>query len=741
MIGECGLSKKKLIEKRLPLHELSSSAMTDKAHKGHPGNLHLWWNRSPIISSSALLFAALSDEDDTDAESLITQIAADDKQAFQTAKKSISSLKKTKIADPFSGFGGLTIAAELIGTPVVSGDLNSVAALLTKAAAEIPTVFADQAAAHPEGQGTHGSGSTGLAEDVEYYGKRLGEEAREVLRSLYPQHENEECFSWVWVRSTECANPACKCEMPLSSSYILSQKKDKEYWAEPVQVKGKTVFNINQGVCPKDKESNKVGSMGAKFACPFCGEVITDEYVKKQGLAGKLGNILMAVAIDRKDGRDFYSPSEEQLKAAAVMRPDNLPAGELQNNTRWFSTPAFGMKEYKDLYTSRQLQMLCTLSDLIKKYRGIISDDATEAGMADDKATLDKGGKGAIAYGQAVSVYLTIALGRMANYHSTICTWDVRKGNLRAAFTRQAIPMTWTYAEGNPFSGITGNYDSCLKSVVESIRNLPCYGTVSVKQEDGTKTEFPKKSILFTELPYLDNVGYADLSDYFYIWLRRCLSDVYPELFEKIVTSKEELSSIPEHYGNDVVKAKTAYAEGIKRLFDNFKGNASEDYPSMVFFEYSRSDENAIIQGTEEESTWEMFLGSIIDSGFEITRVWPVRTEKANERFESVRVLVVFRPREENIKNTRRAWVNILRKEFPERLDEDYSSGIDEEDKDIVAMGQGLAIYTRYQRILNADGSDMNVHDALQLIHQEMEDYKRAHSQEQQSEENKTKEE
>ena len=735
------MSKKKLIEKRLPLHELSASAMMDKAHKGHPGNLHLWWNRSPITSSSALLFAAISDEDDTDAESLITQIATDDKQALQNAKKRINGLKNAKIADPFSGFGGLTIAAEQIGAPVVSADLNSVAVLLTKAAAEIPAVFADQAAVHHEGQGTLGSGSIGLAEDVEYYGKKLGEEAREMLRALYPQHENEECFSWVWVRSTECANPACKCEMPLSSSYILSQKKDKEYWAEPLQIKGKTLFNVNQGICPKDKETNKVGSMGAKFVCPFCGEVITDEYVKKQGSVGKIGNMLMAVAVDRKDGREFYSPSEEQLKAAVVLKPDDLPAGELPNNTRWFSTPSFGMKEYKDLYTSRQLQMLCTLSDLIKRYQAIVSSDAIEAGMVDDKVALDKGGKGAFAYGQAVSVYLAITLGRMANYHSTICTWDVRKGNLRAAFTRQAIPMTWTYAEGNPFSSITGNYDSCLKSVAESIRNLPCDGTVSVKQEDGTKTVFHKKSVLFTELPYLDNVGYADLSDYFYIWLRRCLSDVYPELFEKIVTSKEELSSIPEHYGNDVAKAKKVYAEGIKQLFDNFKDNASGDYPSMVFFEYSRSDENAIIQGSEEESTWEMFLGSIIDSEFEITRIWPVRTEKANGRFESVRVLVVFRPREENTKNTRRAWVNILRKELPERLDEDYSLGIDEEDKDIVAMGQGLAIYTRYQRILNADGSDMNVHDALQLIHQEMEDYKRAHSQEQQSEENKTKEE
>ena len=729
MEGCNGLTKRKLIEKRLPLNRLSASAMADKVHKGHPGNLHLWWNRSPIASSTALILAAIADEDDAEAEKLITKISEYDKQAIVTAKKFSENAKKAGItvADPFSGFGGLTIAAEQIGIPTESGDLNSVAALLTKAAAEIPAVFADKPPIHPDGQSEIGLGANGLAYDVAYYGEQMGIEAKEMLQYLYPKYENEDCFSWIWVRSTECANPACKCEMPLSSSYVLSQKKDKEYWAEPVLVDGKTVFKINKGACPKEKTTNKVGSKGAKFSCPFCGEIVTDEYLKKQGINGNLRSLLMAIAVDREDVRDFYRASDEQQTAAFTSKPEDLPSGELPNNTRWFSTPGFGMKEYKDLYTSRQLHMLCSLSSLIKKYQLNITSDAVAAGMTDDDAPLNKGGRGAFAYGQAVSVYLALVLGRMTNYHSSICTWDNRNGNIRATFTRQAIPMTWTYAEGNPFSGITGNYDSCLRAVTKSIRNLPTEGSVAARQADGTKISFSPNSVLFTELPYLDNVGYADLSDYFYIWLRRCLMDVYPELFEKIVTSKEELSSIPEHYDDDVSKAKEAYAEGIKRLFTNFSEGASKDYPSMVFFEYSKSDEAAIIQGTEDESTWEMFLGSIIHAGFMVTRVWPIRTEKVNERFESVRVLVVFRSREDALQSTRRAWINVLRKELPERLEEDFSTGIDEEDKDIVAMGQGLEIFTRYQRILNADGSNMSVHDALQLIIQETEDYRKAH--------------
>lgn len=727
------MPKKKLIENWIPLKELSASAMRDKARKGHPGNLHLWWNRSPIDSSTAVLFSALVDEDDTEASELITEIANNHSGAVQSAREYVKSkyLDEGSLvtADPFSGFGGLVIAGKNIGVPVDASDLNSLATLLTKAVAEIPIRFANISAVHPGSQKEFSSGSRGLAGDVSHYGKKIGEEAREILKFLYPEENGKEVFSWIWVRTTECANPACKARMPLGSGFVLSQKKGKEYWAEPILAEGKTTFRIHRGICPKEKMTNKIGVIGAKFVCPFCGEKVTEAYVKEQGVKGNVRNLLMAVAVSGEDGRDFYAPSDRQIRAADVDAPDELPVGKLPDNTRWFSTPAFGMLEYKDLYTSRQLKMLCELSNLIQKYRDVVVSDARKAGMDDDQIGLEDGGKGALAYGQAVSVYLALVLGRMTNYHSTICTWDNRKGNIRASFTRQAIPMTWTFAEGNPFSDATGNYESCLKNVVESIRNLSCGGTVLVTQADGIRRDYSPNSILFTELPYLDNVGYADLSDYFYIWLRKCLLDVYPKLFEKIVTSKEELSSIPEHYGGDARRGRTAYFDGVRKFFLNFAAYASDDYPSMAFYEYSKSDEAMIKNnGNMEKSAWEILLQSIIDAGFQITRVWPIRTEKANDRFESVRVLVVFRKRKaEAQKTTRRMWTNNLRRELPELLDRDYAHGVADEDKWILAMGLGLSVFTRYEYVLNADGGKMHVHDALQLIEQETADYKRAH--------------
>ena len=504
----CDLPKKKLIEKNLPLRELSNSAIKDKVHKGHPGNLHLWWNRSPIASSSAILLANIFDEDDKKAEELLINIAGNDFEAIQIAKNHVKKLgnKIPVVVDPFSGFGGLAIAGENIGFPVIAGDLNALATILTKAATEIPARFEGVSAVHPGSQGEIGFGVKGLAADVEFYGKLIEKDAKKILSPIYPKETEKETFSWVWVRSTECANPACKCEMPLSSSFVLSQKKDREYWAEPVLDGGKTIFKIHRGICPKEKATNKVGSMGAKFSCPFCEEVVTDEYVKKQGMQGKLGNLLMAVSVDGKDGRDFYVPTSEQIRAANVSKPEELPEGELPNNTRWFSPPGFGMKEYKELYTARQLRMLCELSDLIRKYRSVIISDAKNMGMDDEGIALEDGGEGALAYGQAISVYLALVLGKLTNYHSTICTWDNRKGNLRATFTRQAIPMTWTYVEANPFSNITGNFDSCLMSVVEAIQNLPCVGNVKVQQADGITMQYPTDCILFTELPYLENV-------------------------------------------------------------------------------------------------------------------------------------------------------------------------------------------------------------------------------------------
>lgn len=690
------------IDGALALRLINQSAMSKRAKKEHPGNMHLWWNRSPIDSSKDILISALTpDQETTFVDRNIT------------------------IVDPFSGFGGLALAAAETGCSVIAGDLNSVATVLTKAAAEIPARFADKPAVSEDAKLRVYTGAEGLAEDIRCYGATIREELMDRLESMYPyvleqDLVDKKVYAWIWTRTVICPNPACGCKIPMANSFVLSKQKNREFYVQP-QVDGKEVsFRVMKGVSSSSLYGNKIGSSGAKFRCPLCGEITTDEYVKDMGRKNKLGLQMMAVGFEGSDGREYYSPTDEQLKAATVTIPSELPLGELPNNTRWFSPPLFGLKNYTDLFTPRQLALLTTLCDLVSKIKESVYTDAVKAGFLDDGLSLDQGGAGALAYSEAVSVYLALVVGKLSNFQSEICTWDNRNGNIRAAFTRQAIPMTWVFAEGNPFSSVTGNYDTMLQDVVRSVRKLSCKASAKVIQGDGTRFEFPQNSILFTELPYYDNVGYADLSDYFYIWLRLCLKDVFPVLFEKVVTSKEELTSIPEHYGGDRKVAKAAYEEGIRKLCNNFAKGSSEEYPSLIFFEFGKADELAMSSESNEEqdlSAWENLLDALIQAGFHITAVFPVRSEKPNVHYETVRVCIVFRKRREDApQTTRRGFVNGLKKDLPRLLEERFQSEMDDWDRPITGMGCGISFFSRYKKVINADGTNMNIHDALKVI-------------------------
>lgn len=719
---------KKIIETVLPLRALSQSAISDKARKGHPGNIHLWWNRSPIDSSAALIRAAVTDVNDEEIGFEVKQL---ENMAAGEMVPQVEINHSPIVCDPFSGFGGLTIAAQKAGLEVCASDLNSVATLLTKAVAEIPSRFADVKPVNPQAENKIYFRTEGLASDVNYYGNLLKKGAAwkigEHYKSVHLLEVDEApVYAWIWVRTMKCPNPACGCQMPMASSYVLSKTKGHEFWAEPEVIDKKIRFRIHRGICPKEKESNKHGSNGSKFQCPACGEITKDEYVKTTGKSGGLNMQMMAVSVLTKSGRVFVKPDDEQIKAAEVPVVENPPVGSLPDNTRWFSPPGFGIAEYADLYTPRQLLLLTTLCDLIPDVQKKAFEDAVEMGFAADDVSLEDGGNGALAYSQAISVYLALTIGKLANFQSTICTWDNRNGNIRAAFTRQAIPMTWVFAEGNPFSTPTGNYDSMLKNMVESVEGLHTGSAANVMQENALSISFPANSILFTELPYYDNVGYADLSDYFYIWLRRCLKDVYPKLFEKVVTSKEELCSIPEHYGRDNEKAIATYRDGLKDLCKHFVEATSEEYPSIIFYEYSKQDEHGIKTGEEMEKpgALEYLLNCLYDAGFMLTGIWPVRTEKPNARFDSLRIAIVFRKRASGSQNTtRRGVINTIKRELPEMLSTAFSADIDEADKPIAGLGFGLSIFSRYEKVINADGTRMSVHDALMIIYQEVIDY------------------
>ena len=719
---------KKLIETALPLRVLSQSAISDKARKGHPGNMHLWWNRSPIDSSTALLMAALMDSNTEEYETKIKQL---ENIAAGDTPLSLKMNHPPAVCDPFSGFGGLVIAAQKAGLDVYASDLNAVATLLTKAVAEIPSRFSDCRPVNPHKENKMFFGIEGLASDVDYYGNLLKKETYQKIGKHYKNVQMTEMdkapvYAWIWVRTMKCPNPACGCQMPMASSYVLSKQKGHEFWAEPEIIDKKVRFKIHRGICPHGKDSNKHGSNGAKFQCPACGEITKDEYVKSSSKSDGLHMQMMAVGILTREGKVFVEPDTDQLTAANAPAVELPPIGSLPDNTRWFSPPGFGITEYTDLYTKRQLLLLTTLCDLIPNIQKIAYEDALASGMSGDAISLKDGGDGALAYSQAISVYLALVIGKLANFQSTVCTWDNRTGNVRAAFTRQAIPMTWVFAEGNPFSTPTGNYDSMLKNVVDSIKGLYIGKSAKVTQKNALAIRFPENSILFTELPYYDNVGYADLSDYFYIWMRRCLKEIYPELFEKVVTSKEELSSIPEHYNGDAGKAVEEYRQGLKKLCCHFAESASEEYPSIIFYEYSKQDERLITEDVEmeKEGHLEYLLNSLYEAGFMLTGLWPIRTETPNVRFDSLRVAIVFHKRTSEHQNTtRRSVINTIKRELPEALSIAFSVGIDEIDKPIAGLGLGISIFTRYEKVINADGTTMSLHDALMIIHQEVKDY------------------
>lgn len=724
---------RKYIETALPLTEINEAAMREKAGKpGHPANLHMWWGRSPEASSLAALSAAVLDFTTENYENdleLIGKTASGDKEAMEAVCNRLKeSGSLPTVWDAFSGFGGIPIAAQRLGLNAVANDLNPVAAMLTKAAVDIPARFAGQLPVHP-GKAKYATytGAQGLAEDVQFYGEWLENQALKLLADAYPQTESGEIpFAWIWVRTVKCPNPACNCRIPLGSSYVLSTSKSAQYWAQPVMENGELHFEIHDGECPKDKKSNKVSGNGARFRCPVCGEITTDEYIKKKGSDNELGAQMMAVVTNTAGKKSFFVPSEAQKTAAKVELPEEIPPGVIPTNAHWFSPPGFGLTEYADLFTARQMRMLCTFSDLVRKAQDMAASAALAAGLSETGGSLEAGGTGALAYGQAVGVYLAFVVDKMADYNSSMCSWRTAGGNLRSTFGRQAIPMVWTFAEGNPFSSVTGNFKTMLGSVAESIEHLGSGSPVVVSQDNALTMEHPQNVMVCTELPYYRDIGYADLSDFFYIWLRRSLKEIYPKMFLSMVTSKEELSTASIYYGVAKEEAEEKYRADMNAVCKKLYASSSEAYPAMLFYCFRKNDLECMKNGGAggNISAWEHMLYSLLSAGFTVNAVWPMRSEPVSEKADSTRVLIVARKvagRRGPI--TRRGFINMLKRELPEKLARLWSGHVRPEDELLSCLGQGLSVFAAFESVLNADGSAMSVHDALQVIYLECEDY------------------
>lgn len=767
--------RKKLIEVALPLEAINAESAREKSIRhGHPSTLHLWWARRPLATARAVIWSSLVDDPSSHPEIFPTEEAqnAERQRLFDIleqlvkwensndskilAKAKAEILKSTNdnppaLLDPFAGGGSIPLEAQRLGLEAHAHDLNPVAVMINKAMIEIPPRFAGQSPVNPDSQKLFPDkkqlqdtwkGAAGLAEDVRYYGEWMKQEAFKRIGHLYPTvtvpsdcetglsgggGQNMTVIAWIWARTVKCPNPACGCEMPLASSFVLSKKKGNEVWVKPVTEGSLFHFEIQYGKCPKEYESYKI-SRRAVFKCPCCGAITTDEYVKQKSMLHGVDSRLMAIVAEGQRGRIYVSPNAEHELAAIVNEPEGYPDGSMPANPRWFSPPAFGMTDYKDLFTNRQLTALTTFSDLVAEAQKQAEADALAAGCVKDNTPLANGGSGATAYSQAIGVYLAFIVDKMVDYHSSICIWHTTRDTMANTMRRQAIQMTWDYAEGNAFSNSTGSFSSMITWVEKVIQKLPANNVGIACQSDAQSDIGLRDIMVSTDPPYYDNIGYADLSDFFYVWLRRTLQSTYPELFRTMLVPKaEELVATPYRFDGSAEKAKQFFEEGMLKACRQLYQYAREDVPVTIYYAYKQSESD------EEEKTsssgWETMLTSIVQAGFTITGTWPMRTEltsalKGNINALASSIVLVCRKRAADAPTTtRRDFVSALKRELKPALRKLQTSNIAPVDLAQSAIGPGMGVYSRYSNVLEADGNPMSVRSALQLINQELDIY------------------
>ena len=655
--------------------------------------------------------------------------------------------------DPFAGGGALPLEAQRLGLEAWASDLNPVAVTINKAMIEIPPKFADRAPVGPVPPSTRHAlsmpgwkGAQGLAEDVRRYGHWMREEARKRIGHLYPQVEitadmaadrpdlqalvgqKLTVIAWLWARTVKSPNPAfAHVSVPLASTFVLSSKSGREAWVEPVVTGDTYRFTVRMGKPPEEaRQGTKVSSRGANFRCLVSGAPITAAYVKECGLAGKMDAVLMAVVAEGARGRVYLPPTQEQIEAAtqAQTQPAWKPSALMPDNPRWFSPPLYGLTTFGDLFTPRQLVALTTFSDLVQEAIALCHSDARNAGMEDDPRGLEEGGTGAKAYAEAVGVYLGLAVDRQANRCSNLNFWDKKGENVQQVFARQAIAMTWDFIEGNPLSNSTGNFIGQIEYLTNSLVSFPYLRQGYVFHNAAQYQKLSTTKIISTDPPYYDNIGYADLSDFFYVWLRRSLRPVFPTLYGTMSVPKaEELVATPyRHGGKDA--AEHFFMDGMTQAIRNLAEQAHPAFPVTIYYAFKQS-ETKKDEGTSSTG-WETFLAAVLEAGFAITGTWPMRTELVGNLKKTVNalassiVLVCRRRAADAISISRREFLRELNEVMPVAFEEMTRGGVNSPvapvDLSQAIIGPGMAVFSKYKAVLEADGSPMSVRTALRII-------------------------
>ncbi|WP_297905465.1 DUF1156 domain-containing protein [Metallibacterium sp.] len=670
------------------------------------------------------------------------------------AKELFDRHKLPAFHDPFAGGGALPLEAQRLGLESYASDLNPVAVLINKAMIEIPPRFAGKPPVNPEVRAnqrdrlTTWRGAQGLAEDVRHYGQWMRNEAERRIGHLYPKVEvtaemakdrpdlkpyvgkQLTVIAWLWARTVKSPNPAfADVDVPLASTFMLSTKPGKEAYVEPVIEDGSYRFTVKVGK-PRDAEAVKNGtklSRGANFQCLMSGTPIAGDYIKSEGKARRMGARLMAIVAEGDRGRVYLAPTPEHEAAARKAKPEWKPEQSLPDDPRNFWTVQYGLTTYGDLFTPRQLVALTTFSDLVSEAMQQVKRDALAAGLPDDPTPLRDGGTGATAYAEAVGVYLGLAVDKVADRNSTVCAWASLREHARNTFGRQAIPMVWDFAESNPLSDSSGNFAGGIVSIVAGLNSMCPTAAGHVCQADAQSQAIAADKVISTDPPYYDNIGYADLSDFFYVWLRHSLRPMFPDLFATVAVPKaEELVATPYRHGSKE-KAETFFLDGMTRAMHRLAEQAHPAFPVTIYYAFKQAESDGA-DGTTNTG-WDTFLAAVIEAGFGISGTWPIRTELDRRMIGSgtnalaSSIVLVCRPRAADAPTaTRREFVTALKAELPQALAHLQAGNIAPVDLAQAAIGPGMAVYTRYARVLDAEGKPFSVREALALINQTLDE-------------------
>ena len=767
-----------------------AAAREKSIRHGHPSTLHLWWARRPLAAARAVLFAQMVDDPSARPELFPTKEEQDEErerlfailrklvlwkntineEVLEAARAEIrKSWRRTcednadhpqaaelfdpeklpAFHDPFAGGGALPLEAQRLGLEAHASDLNPVAVLINKAMIEIPPRFAGQPPVNPAAQaektvaGREWPGASGLAADVRHYGKWMRNEAARRIGHLYPKaritpelvkkrpdlkrYEGWELpvIAWLWARTVPSPNPAfAHVKVPLVSTFRLSTN---EAYVKPVVDGDRYRFEVRVGA-PPDMTAATGTSAGKRraFRCLVSDVPISYDHIRAEGKSGRMGTRLLAIVAKGDARRIYLPPTRAMEETAEVTVPDGIPSLSLPVNPRDFKTPNYGLYEFADLFTARQLVALTTFSDLVGEAMTQARRDAIAAGLPDDNQALRDGGSGATAYAEAISLYLAFTLSKLADRGSTICAWASLREHARNTFGRQAIPMVWDFAESNPFSDSSGNFIGGIKSIVSGLGSVDTDTPSYSAQKDAQNIRLKTVAVSSTDPPYYDNIGYADLSDFFYVWLRRTLKMVFPDLFATIAVPKAaELVATPYRHGGKE-EAERFFMSGMTKAIKRLADNSHPGFPVTIYYAFKQS-ERKTDEGTVSTG-WETFLDAVIHSGFSVTGTWPIRTE-LNRRMLGMgtnalasSIVLACRKRSARSFTTRQSFVAALRRELPEAVARLRAENIAPVDLAQAAIGPGMAIFTRYSPVLEADDTPMTVRLALALINAELDE-------------------